>query len=196
MKNFIKPGKIISYTNGGSAINSGDVVVISGVGVGIATGDIANGAEGELLMEGIVSVTKNAGSPISFGVPLFWDAGSGYVTTTPGSHQLIGYCAKAALSADTSVQVALVPMGDTDPGNLAQAGNVDALGGSLTGTADGDLADVADIALSTGDSYTDAAVNAAVNAAVGEINEQLKEIQTTLNAEIAALKAAGLQASS
>lgn len=83
-----------------------------------------------------------------------------------------------------------------DNGGNPQAANVAALGGTLTGTVDGDLADVQDIALSTGDSYTDAAVNAAVNAAIAEMNEQIKEIQTTLNAEIAALKASGQQASS
>lgn len=61
------------------------------------------------------------------------------------------------------------------------------LGGTLTGTVTGSMADVADIALSTSNTYTDAAVNAAVNAAIAEVNLQLKELQTQLNALIAAL---------
>jgi len=56
------------------------------------------------------------------------------------------------------------------------------LGGTLTGTTDGDMADIADIALTTGDTYTDTAVNNAVNTAIGEANLQLKELQTALNA--------------
>jgi predicted RecA/RadA family phage recombinase len=91
------------------------------------------------------------------------------------------------------------------------------LTGSLTGTTDGALADVAAIALSTSNTYSDAAVNTAVNTAITATNLQLKEIQTVLNAviadnvaqiaalrelaaklnaEIAALKTATLQASS
>ncbi len=58
-----------------------------------------------------------------------------------------------------------------------------ALGGTLTGTVDGDLADVA--ALSTSDTYTDAAVNVAITS----INLQLKELQTKINAIIAAIQA-------
>ena len=65
---------------------------------------------------------------------------------------------------------------------------VAALAGSLTGTTDGTITDVADIALSTGDTYTDAAVNTAVNAAVLDLNLQLKELQAKMNTMLAALK--------
>ena len=65
---------------------------------------------------------------------------------------------------------------------------VTALAGTLTGSTDGTIADVADIALSTSDTYTDAAVNAAVNGAVLDLNLQLKELQTKMNAILAALK--------
>lgn len=76
---------------------------------------------------------------------------------------------------------------------VAAAANVAALAGTMTGATDGTIADVANIALSTSDTYTDAAVNAAVNTAIASMNLQLKELQVKLNAEIAALKAAGLQ---
>lgn len=64
------------------------------------------------------------------------------------------------------------------------------LGGTLTGSVTGDMADVSDIdvGLSTSDTYSDAAVNTAVNdavnAAVAEINLQFKELQTKFNALI------------
>ncbi len=57
--------------------------------------------------------------------------------------------------------------------------------GTLTGTTDGALADIADIALSTANTYTDAAVNTAVNAAILAANLQLKELQVALNEVIA-----------
>jgi len=63
-----------------------------------------------------------------------------------------------------------------------------ALAGTLTGSTDGTIADVADIALSTSDTYTDAAVNAAVNAAILDLNLQLKELQVKMNAILVALK--------
>lgn len=84
-----------------------------------------------------------------------------------------------------------------DPvGEFRQVGAVAALGGSLTGVTDGDLADVENIDIDTSDTYSDAAVNTAVNAAIAEINVNLKEIQTTLNAVIQALKSSGLMATS
>ena len=44
------------------------------------------------------------------------------------------------------------------------------------------MADIADIALTTGDTYSDTAVNTAVNTAITAANLQLKELQTALNA--------------
>lgn len=78
----------------------------------------------------------------------------------------------------------------------AQGANIPALGGTLTGTTDGDMADVADIALSTTDTYTDAAVNTAVNTAIASVNLQLKELQTKVNAIITALENFGVTADS
>lgn len=98
--------------------------------------------------------------------------------------------------------------GGSASGTLAAVTNIDTLGGTLTGTldntladldaataatvagtltgsADGTLADVAAIALSTSDTYSDAAVNAAVNTAVTDVNLQLKELQLALNEVIA-----------
>lgn len=90
----------------------------------------------------------------------------------------------------------LAGLGRASPSTtFQQAGAVPNLGGTLTGSTDGTLADVADIALSTTDTYTDAAVNAAVNAAVADVNLQLKELQTKLNAAITALRTAGIIAS-
>lgn len=60
-------------------------------------------------------------------------------------------------------------------------GALSALAGTLTGTVTGTMADIT--ALSTSNTYTDAAVNAKITA----INLQLKELQTKVNAIIAAV---------
>lgn len=85
--------------------------------------------------------------------------------------------------------------------------------GTLTGSADGTIADIAAVSTAGGNTYADAAINTAITSA----NLQLKELQvmlnaviadnvvlraairecaTTINAEIAAIKLVGAQASS
>lgn len=67
-------------------------------------------------------------------------------------------------------------------GGVKKATSQAELGGTLSGVTDGDMADIADIALSTGDTYSDTSVNNAVNTAIASANLQLKELQTALNA--------------
>lgn len=52
---------------------------------------------------------------------------------------------------------------------------------STGGTANDTLAQVADIALSTSNTYTDAAVNAAVNTAIATINDDLADLAAKVN---------------
>lgn len=71
------------------------------------------------------------------------------------------------------------------------ASSIVALGGTITGaTANDTMTAVADIALSTSNTYTDAAVNAAVNAAIAEIENNFADLQTKVNEIITALNAA------
>lgn len=142
MKNFIQPGKILNYTNAGSAIASGAVVPIAGLLCGVAAEDIGASSSGPLLVEGVVEVAKATPLAINQGARVFWDSGNSEATTTVGSNTLMGVAAKAAGSNDTVVEVLLVPLGDTEAGNLAQAAVVAALtegAGALGGTNDGDL---------------------------------------------------------
>ncbi len=77
-----------------------------------------------------------------------------------------------------------------------QAANVAALAGTLTGTVTGTMADVAADACAGGATPANTDVDACVASLALEINLQLKELQTKLNAEIAALKLTNIQASS
>jgi len=209
MKSYKQEGKVLEYSNAGSAISSGDVVEFSGIGIGVAQADIAaTTGKGSVLVEGVVSLPKATPLAISQGARVYWDGTE--ITTTASDNTLAGFAFEAALSADTECSVKLVMMADTDPGNLTQAANSAALTegsgaiggtsdgdlpdldataatvtGTLTGTTDGVMEDVADIALSTADTYSDAAVNSAVNAVILEANLQLKELQEALNEAIA-----------
>lgn len=92
--------------------------------------------------------------------------------------------------------------------SVTAAALTDNSGGS--DTPDGTIGQIADIALSTSDTYSDSAVNTAVNAVVDDCANAIEEcaaqinalvadvteLQTQLNALIAALKAANLVASS
>lgn len=70
------------------------------------------------------------------------------------------------------------------PISNSDVSGLDALGGTLTGTTDGDLADVADVTTSGGNTYSDATLNGVI----ADINTQLKELQTAYNALLSALQ--------
>ena len=78
---------------------------------------------------------------------------------------------------------------------IAQAAEAD-LGGSLTGTTDGSLADISDVdiasAASDSANPTAAEIDTAVNAAIAEANLQIKELQTKVNSLLAKLRTAGI----
>lgn len=65
--------------------------------------------------------------------------------------------------------------------NAGQQAAITALTDSTGGTANNTVAAVADIALSTADTYTDAAVNTAVNAAIATVNDDLADLAGKVN---------------
>ena len=261
MENVVQDGKMIDYTNStGSTIASGDVVVLPGVGIAVAAADILPTETGTVCLEGVHSLTKAAGggTALAQGARVYWDGTK--ITATASTNTLAGFVTKAALDADVLVEVKLVAMGDTEPGNLAQAANVAALteaAGAIGGTNNGDLPDLtasvealdlnslspdaqqdvvstvvtdgtmtgtADGALETigstsgGDvsgaimnnfkdvqaalalaTANDATLGTAITQLVADnvnLRAAIREVAAKLNAEIAALKASALQASS
>lgn len=106
----------------------------------------------------------------------------GYFDTVAGKFNTGDFLAVAASDGHalyevtkTTGDIALTKIASTALGALS------ALAGTLTGSATGTMADISD--LSTSDTYSDAAVNAMV----AEVNLQLKELQTKVNAIIAAV---------
>ena len=86
MKNFIQSGNVIPFT-AGSAITSGDVVEVGTV-IGIATGDVANGAQGELALTGVFEVAKATADTPAAGDKAYWDGTE--ATTVVSTNTLMG----------------------------------------------------------------------------------------------------------
>ena len=106
MATYIQKGDVIDYTNGTAAkINAGDIVAI-GNRIGIAGTDIAVGAVGTLVLEGVFEIPKATGA-ITVGAELYLD-GDGKATATKGQlTTVIGIAVTAAVSADETVKAKL-----------------------------------------------------------------------------------------
>lgn len=106
---FLYDGNTINYTPV-SDVSAGDVVV-QGDLIGIAKHDIAAGQLGALATVGVFDVPKatGAGTDITAGAKLWWNATNSRVEKTDGSgvHKYLGKAVRAAASADTTVQVRL-----------------------------------------------------------------------------------------
>lgn len=99
-----------------------------------------------------------------------------------------GAAADGTLAAITAAAAITDNSGGVDPGDdtIAAVTNQSTLTDNGAGTADATVEDVADIALSTSDTYTDAAVNTAVNAAIASISNNFKEYTTEQAKQVAA----------
>ncbi|MDG4595484.1 MAG: hypothetical protein P9F75_07290 [Candidatus Contendobacter sp.] len=174
----IYAGSLVCATSAGRAVPGGHAQAARAIGR--AEEQVANP------LGGTKTVTVRRGV-FQFGGDGIGDGNVGRMAYVVDDQTVGGYddgriCAGRIVGVDSSG--VWVAVGETPiPAGIAP------LAGTLTGTVDGALADIAAIALSTagGNTYSDAAVNAAVNAAITSANLQIKELQTTLNAVIAAL---------
>ncbi|WP_285906788.1 DUF2190 family protein [Pseudodesulfovibrio pelocollis] len=112
---YVQEGKTLRYTNAGeTTIASGSMVKV-GVRLGIAVTDIAAGATGDLVMQGVHALPKGAVA-VTMGAALYLDddgspvggaSGDGCLTTTAEGNLLIGYAAAPAADTDATVDIAL-----------------------------------------------------------------------------------------
>ena len=110
-KNKVAEGKTIDYVNAGSAISSGDVVVVGNL-LGVALVDIANGETGAVAICGVYELPKASAAVIAQGETINWDVSAGNVDdnlATPATGDLSGGCVAvdAAAATTTVVNVAL-----------------------------------------------------------------------------------------
>lgn len=123
----IQPGKIMTYSNGGSAISSGDVVVLTNQ-IGVAEVDIAaSTGTGSVSLEGVYQLAKVTGTAFTQGDLLFWDGSNHYLTKTATGNTWAGQCFESAASGDSTCLVRLEPM-------PKQSTVITALGQTISGT--------------------------------------------------------------
>lgn len=88
MKNFKSQGNTLTFT-AGAAYSSGDGVLVGTI-FGVAAGDIANGAEGVINLDGVYELTKAASQAWTVGAPIYWDATGAKTTNVADGNTLIG----------------------------------------------------------------------------------------------------------
>lgn len=100
-------GHTIDHTPGAD-VAAGDVLVFGDL-VAVADRPLKSGELGALAVDGLRSFPKavGAGTDLTVGTPVYWDAANQVVTATAGVLKRAGLVAAAASITDTSVQVLL-----------------------------------------------------------------------------------------
>lgn len=106
MKNFKQWGHTLEFTAPAGGVTSGTPVLIGGVFV-IPEISAAAGEPFTGLRVGVSTLDKTTGEAWAEGQAAFWDAANAKVSTDPTVGLPIGFVAVAALSADTTGDVAL-----------------------------------------------------------------------------------------
>jgi predicted RecA/RadA family phage recombinase len=115
-RTYVAPGDVITWTNGtGSAVVSGELVAIGNV-IGVALGAIANGAAGEVAIEGVHEVAKVSTADCLVGTLLQLDVSQtpdamedAAATAATGDITGGALCVEAAGTSATKVKVKLLP---------------------------------------------------------------------------------------
>lgn len=175
---YVQKGESIDYTPS-SAVAAGDVIVIGDI-VAIAKLDIAAGTLGSLAVVGAFDVVKatTEGSALAAGSKIYWDAANQVATATATGNIYMGESIVAAVDADTTVRVRL--NGAATPTMLPAAEDA---------VADADA--ITAVSPTWGDTT---AVNqaAALQTFSDAVVADVTELQTQLNATLAALRAYGV----
>lgn len=108
--NYVQPGEVIDYVNGGTARTSGQVVAIGNI-LGVCLGDIAANATGSVQITGVFEVPKVSGAVIAQGESLTWDVSAAAFddnAATPATGDITGATAVAFEAAGNGVTSMLV----------------------------------------------------------------------------------------
>ena len=108
MKNYVQDGNYLTFT-AGATITSGQLVQVGDLH-GVSVTDVAAGATGTLVMEGVFTLPKLTGASAdatTFGGPVYFSSGSVSGSDSSGTRKKVGYALAAAAQAATTVQVRL-----------------------------------------------------------------------------------------
>src|SRR5512147_1263187 len=105
-KNYIQPGHGITVAAPVGGVTSGQGVLIGSL-FGVAQFDAVEGAEVEILTEGVVEIGKTSALAISVGDRLFWDDTNKVVNKTTTAQQQVGVAVAAAANPSATVKMLL-----------------------------------------------------------------------------------------
>lgn len=106
MKNFVQDGDVLTLTPA-AAVASGVGYLFGTALFGVATGDVASGAAGEFITEGVVEIAKTSALAIAVGDRLYWDATNKCVNKTTASQECVGVAVAAAANPSATVLMKL-----------------------------------------------------------------------------------------
>jgi predicted RecA/RadA family phage recombinase len=107
MKNFVQEGKTLDFI-AASDFEGGEFVKI-GSAVGVVGADVATGEVGQLSVDGVFDVLKEAALAVAAFELLYIDAVNKRATKTASGNTKAGYATEAVLAASTTVKIKLVP---------------------------------------------------------------------------------------
>ncbi|MBS3996611.1 MAG: DUF2190 family protein [Hydrogenophaga sp.] len=103
---YVQAGKVLDFPNAGSAIASGDGVLV-GTRMGVALTNIPAGGVGSVQICGVFTLPKLGTDNITQGALVYWDNTNKRMTLTASGNTLAGVSAAAAAASTTSVNVLL-----------------------------------------------------------------------------------------
>lgn len=109
MKNFVKEGKMMPYTPSGEDVESGHIRQVGTI-IGVATGKILDGVQGELQIVGVVEVPNPDSVAINQGAAVGYDESANKIVAAGGGDYNIG-TAHEAIPASTAPGKVLLPLG-------------------------------------------------------------------------------------
>lgn len=90
MKNYIKPGRVITLIAAPYARLAGEGVQM-GKMFGVCVSDIGNGLSGEIETEGVFALAKAGSQAWTQGAAIYWDNTAKVCTTVVSTNLLIGH---------------------------------------------------------------------------------------------------------
>jgi predicted RecA/RadA family phage recombinase len=106
MNNFHQKGQVLDLAPGAD-VASGVGYLFGAALFGVAATDVASGATGSFITEGVVTIAKTSALAISVGDVLYWAPGSSVVNKTTSGQRAVGVAVEAAANPSATVKMKL-----------------------------------------------------------------------------------------
>ena len=104
MKKFLQPGDILDVVAPYTTV-AGQGVLVGTLLFGVAVNDIANGATGQVVTRGVVTIGKTASLAVAIGDALYWNNSTRLVNKTSSGQKEVGIAVSACGSGAGEVLI-------------------------------------------------------------------------------------------